>query len=217
MPSLRVKVHLTLIWMVLASHMLTNFQLYQEEWEDHRWDYRVTSDMGLMDWLFVATRAVLWWLWATALGRQGEIDINEFLQYCSGEVGWQHGTLRWQGGAVLHWDKGGTQSGQGIGWRFNHLLGWQSWLSNGWWPVKNLLKEFDQVWRWGLLVVGSKGLGWWVTFWWLDTCEWFFFFFLCVIFFWFWIDGNDASNKSVFALIPKSTQDKQNKTETIIK
>ena len=45
----------------------------------------------------------------------------------------------------------------------------------------------------------------------------FFFFFLCVIFFWFWIDGNDASNKSVFALIPKSTQDKQNKTETIIK
>ena len=36
--------------------------------------------------------------------------------------------------------------------------------------MKNLLKELDQVWLWGLLVVGSKGLGCWVTFWWLDTC-----------------------------------------------
>ena len=114
--------------------------------------------------------AVLWWLWATTLGRLGEFDINEFLQYCSSGVGWQRGTLRQQGGAVLHWDKGGTQSDRGIGWCFNHLLGWQRWLSNGWWRVKNLLKELDQVWLWGLLVVGSKGLGWWVSFWWLDTC-----------------------------------------------
>ena len=39
------------------------------------------------------------------------------------------------------------------------------------------------------------------------------FFFL----FWFWIDCDDASNRSVFALIPKLTQDNQKITETTIK
>ena len=36
-------------------------------------------------------------------------------------------------------------------------------------------------------------------------------------FFWFWIDCDDASNRSVFALIPKLTQDNQKITETTIK
>ena len=46
-----------------------------------RWNYRDTSDMGSMNWLFVVTAAVLWWLLVAALGQQGEIDINEFLRY----------------------------------------------------------------------------------------------------------------------------------------
>ena len=58
------------------------------------WDYQVTSDIGSMDWLLVATAAVLWCLWAMALGRQGEIDINEFLQDY---------LVKWIGDAVL-WD-----------------------------------------------------------------------------------------------------------------
>ena len=41
------------------------------------------------------------------------------------------------------------------------------------------------------------------------STDFFFFFFL-----WFWIDCDDASNRSVVALIPKLTQDNQNKTET---
>ena len=36
-------------------------------------------------------------------------------------------------------------------------------------------------------------------------------------FFWFWIDCDDASNRSVFALIPKLTQDNQNKTKIMEK
>ena len=60
-----------------------------------RWDYQVTSDMGSMDWLFVATTMVLWWLWAAALGRQGEIDINEFLQYVL--VEWVGDAVLWEG------------------------------------------------------------------------------------------------------------------------
>ena len=47
----------------------------------------------------------------------------------------------------------------GIGWRFNRLLGWQCWLSNGWWRAK---KPFERTWP-GLAVgcVGCwvKGLG----------------------------------------------------------
>ena len=33
----------------------------------------------------------------------------------------------------------------------------------------------------------------------------------------FWIDSDDASSRLVFALIPKLTQDNQNKTKTTIK
>ena len=95
--------------------------------------------------------------------------------------------------------------------------------------------------RWGLLVVGSKGFGWRVTFWWLDTCGYWDIVFWCglVEMSWrdfeggvvagflvvenirwkFFLSGSgltcdDASNGSVFALIPKLTQDNQNKTET---
>ena len=95
--------------------------------------------------------------------------------------------------------------------------------------------------RWGLLVVGSKGFGWRVTFWWLDTCGYWDMVFWCglVEMSWrdfeggvvagflvvenirwkFFLSGSgltcdDASNGSVFALIPKLTQDNQNKTET---
>ena len=67
-----------------------------------RWNYRDTSDMGSMNWLFVVTAAVLWWLLVAALGQQGEIDINEFLRYWSYGVGWRRSTLRQQDGAALH-------------------------------------------------------------------------------------------------------------------
>ena len=74
-------------------------------------------------------------------------------------MGWRRGTLRRQGGAVLHWDRGGTQSGRGIGWRFNCLLAWQRWLSNGWWRVK---KPFERTWpglAMGFVGCWVKGLG----------------------------------------------------------
>ena len=89
--------------------------------------------------------------------------------------------------------------------------------------------------RWGLLVVGSKGFGWRVTFWWLDTCGYWEMVFWCGLaemswrdfeggvvagflvvenirwkFFFFFLFGSgltcdDASNGLVFALIPKLT------------
>ena len=49
--------------------------------------------------------------------------------------------------------------------------------------------------RWGLLVVGSKGFGWQVTFWWLDTCGYWEMVFWCwfgrdvVKGFWRWCGG----------------------------
>ena len=53
---------------------------------------------------------------------------------------------------------------------------------------------------------------WWLDFWWWKIFSDSFFFF-----FWLWIDCNDASNRSVFALIPNMTQDNQNKIEIMEK
>ena len=102
----------------------------------------------------------------------------------------------------------------------------------GSWCGASTMAKID---RWGLLVVGSKGFGWRVTFWWLgswcglaemswrdfeggvvagflvvENIWWKHFFF----FFGSGLTSDDASNRSVFALIPKLTQDNQNKIET---
>ena len=57
---------------------------------------------------------------------------------------------------------------------------------------------------------------WWLDLWWWKNTVNVFSFFLS-FFLAFGLTCNDASNRSVFALIPKLTQDNQNKTKTTIK
>ena len=121
---------------------------------------------------------------------------------CGGWLFWQlvwcfNGGQDWSMGFVGCWVKGLWLTG-------NLLVAWYAWvLRDGFlmWFGRDVVKGF---WRWcgGWISGGGKYM----------VKVFFFFFFLLLS--GSGLNCDDASNGLVFALIPKLTQDNQNKTET---
>ena len=128
------------------------------------------------------------------------IEASKGVCGCGGWLFWQlvwsfNDGQDWQMGFVGCWVKGLWLTG-------NLLVAWYVWV----------LRDGFLMLVWQRCCEGILKVVWWLDFWWWKIYDESFFSFFLVL---DWLAN--ASNRSVFALIPNMTQDNQNKTKITIK